>query len=231
MNKLVDSALNAVRDIPDGATVLVSGFSGAGVPSILIDALLEHGSKELVIVHNNAGNGRTGVAKLLAAGRVRKVVCSFPRSWESHVFDALYKAGAVELECVPQGTLAERLRAGGAGIGGIFTPTGYGTQLAAGKETRIIDGRGQVLEMPIRGDFALVSARRADRLGNLQYRMAARNFGPVMCMAGKVSIVEVDEVLPTGHLDPEAIVTSGVFVQRVVVRRLAVSPPIAEVAR
>lgn len=208
--------LGAIDDISDGATVLISGFSGAGVPEGLIDALVEHGAKNLTLVHNNAGNARRGVARLLATGQVRKIICSFPRSWESQVFEELYNAGKVELECVPQGTLAERLRAGGSGLGGFFTPTGFGTILAEGKETRIVQGRGYVLEEPIFGDFALVKARRADRWGNLQYRMAARNFGPVMCMAAATTIVEVDEITPLGTMSPENIVTSGVFVQRIV---------------
>jgi 3-oxoadipate CoA-transferase alpha subunit len=216
LNKVYSRALEAVSDLPDGATVLIGGFSGAGVPEVLITALIEHGAKELTVVHNNAGNAMTGVARLLAAGQVRKVICSFPRSWESHVFESLYRAGKVQLECVPQGTLAERLRAGGSGLGPFFTPTGYGTELADGKETRIVEGRGYVLEQPLRGDFALVKARRADRWGNLQYRMTARNFGPAMCMAGGVTIVEVDEVVPLGTLDPETIVTSAAFVQRIV---------------
>lgn len=215
-NKVFRSAVDAVTDIPDGATVLIGGFSGAGIPERLIEALLEHGSRDLTLVHNNAGNAYNGVARLLDAGRVRKVICSFPRSWESHVFERLYREGKVELECVPQGTLAERLRAGGSGLGGIFTPTGFGTELAEGKETRIIDGRGHVFEKALVGDFSLVKARRADRWGNLQYRMSARNFGPVMCMAARTAIVEVDEVVPLGMLDPECVVTSGAFVQRVV---------------
>lgn len=216
MNKLCHGAVEAVSDITDGATLLVGGFSGAGVPETLIDALLLQGARDLTLVHNNAGNACLGVAKLLAANRIRKVICSFPRSWESHVFEGLYKAGKIELECVPQGTLAERLRAGGSGLGGFFTPAGFGTPIAEGKETRMVKGRGYVFEEPLSGDFAFVKARRADRWGNLQYRMAARNFGPVMCMAAKTAIVEVDEVMPLGTLDPEAIVTSGAFVQRIV---------------
>lgn len=215
-NKICTSAIEAVNDVADGATLLVGGFSGAGVPETLIGALLDLGAKELTIVHNNAGNARQGVARLLEAGRVRKVICSFPRSWESDIFEGLYKASKVELECVPQGTLAERLRAGGAGLGGFYTPTGYGTLLAEGKETRIIDGKGYVFEKALRGDFSLVKARRADRWGNLQYRMTARNFGPVMCMAASTAIVEVGEIMPLGSLDPECIVTSGAFVQRIV---------------
>jgi 3-oxoadipate CoA-transferase alpha subunit len=215
-DKVVESALQAVSDIHDGASVLISGFSGAGIPETLITALLQHGPRDLTLVHNNAGNANMGVARLLAAGLVRKVICSFPRSWESHVFEALYRERKVELECVPQGTLAERLRAGGSGLGAIFTPAGYGTELAEGKETRMIDGRGHVLEKALSGDFSLVRAHRADRWGNLQYRMTARNFGPVMCMAARTTIVEVDEVMPLGMLNPECIVTSGAFVQRVV---------------
>lgn len=215
-DKVSENALEAVRDVQDGATVLVGGFSGAGVPETLISALLEQGASDLTLVHNNAGNAELGVARLLLAGRVSKVICSFPRSWESHVFEGLFREGKVALECVPQGTLAERLRAGGSGLGGVFTPTGFGTELAEGKETRMIDGRGYVFEKALKGDFALVKARRADRWGNLQYRMTARNFGPVMCMAGKTAIVEVDEVVPLGLLDPESVVTSGAFVQRVV---------------
>lgn len=216
INKVWENALEAVHDIPDGATVLVGGFSGAGVPETLITALLEQGASNLTLVHNNAGNAELGVARLLKAGRVRKVICSFPRSWESHIFEGLYRSGQVALECVPQGTLAERLRAGGAGLGGIYTPTGYGTELAEGKEERVINGRGYIFEHALTGDFSLVKARRADRWGNLQYRMTARNFGPVMCMAAKTAIAEVDEVLPLGLLDPENIVTSGAFVQRIV---------------
>lgn len=216
INKVCESALESMREIPDGATVLVGGFSGAGVPEVLISALLEHGASDLTVVHNNAGNADQGVARLLAAGRVRKVICSFPRSWESHIFENLYRAGKVELECVPQGTLAERLRAGGSGLGGIFTPAGYGTELAQGKETRMIGNTGYVFEHALRGDFSLIKAHRADRWGNLQYRMTARNFGPVMCMAAKTTIVEVDDVVPLGMLDPESIVTSGGFVQKVI---------------
>ena len=215
-SKLCDTALQAVSPIHDGATVLISGFSGAGVPEHLIDALVAHGSRNLTLVHNNAGNAMTGVAKLLAAGQVAKIICSFPRSWESHVFDSLYQAGKIELEIVPQGTLAERLRAAGSGLGGFFTPSGYGTDLAIGKETRLFHGRGQIFETALPGDFALIQARRADHWGNLQYRMAARNFGPVMCMAGRHTIVEVDDIVPSGSLDPECVVTSGAFIQTIV---------------
>lgn len=216
LDKVCDDALEVVSDIFDGATILIGGFSGAGLPETLITALVEQGAKELTLVHNNAGNAHTGVARLLSAGQVRKIICSFPRSWESHVFEALYLEKKVELECVPQGTLAERLRAAGAGLGGFFTPTGFNTEFAKDKESRIINGRGYVLESPLHGDFSFIKARRADRWGNLQYRMTARNFGPVMSMAAKITIAEVDEVMPLGTLDPESIVTSGAFVQRVV---------------
>src|SRR3954464_7262693 len=206
----------AVAGIADGATILVGGFGMAGMPTRLIDALIEQGACNLTIVSNNAGNGDTGLAALLAAGRVDKVICSFPRQADSHVFDGLYRAGKVDLEVVPQGNLAERMRAAGAGIGAFFCPTGVGTPLAAGKEQRTIDGRDYVLEMPIRADVALVKAHRADPMGNLVYRKTARNFGPVMCTAAELTIVQVDEVVPLGAIDPEAVVTPGIFVDRVV---------------
>ena len=183
INKIYDSMANAVADVADGATILIGGFGNAGMPAALIDALIAQGARELTIVNNNAGNGETGLAALLKAKRVRKIICSFPRQTDSHVFDALYRSGELELELTPQGNLAERIRAGGAGIGGFFTPTGYGTLLAEGKETRIIDGRGYVLEAPIRADYALIKAHRGDRWGNLVYRKAARNFGPIMATA------------------------------------------------
>ncbi len=206
----------AVAGIHDGATVMIGGFGNAGMPSTLIDALIEQGARELTIVNNNAGNGETGLAALLKAGRVRKIICSFPRQADSQVFDALYRAGKIELELTPQGNLAERIRAAGAGIGGFFTPTGYGTQLAEGKETRLIDGRHYVLESPIHADFALIKALKGDRWGNLVYRKTARNFGPIMATAAKVTIAQVSEIVELGALDPEAIVTPGIFVQRVV---------------
>ena len=206
----------AVAGIPDGATVMIGGFGNAGMPSVLIDALIAQGARELTIVNNNAGNGETGLAALLKAGRVRKIVCSFPRQADSQVFDALYRAGKIELELTPQGNLAERIRAAGAGIGGFFTPTGYGTQLAEGKETRLIDGRNYVLEAPLHADFALIKAQRGDRWGNLVYRKTARNLGPIMATAAKVTIAQVSEIVALGALDPEAIVTPGIFVQRVV---------------
>ncbi|WP_077033913.1 3-oxoacid CoA-transferase subunit A [Pelomonas sp. KK5] len=216
IDKIVPDVHAALRDVPDGATVMIGGFGTAGLPNELTEALIEQGARELTIVNNNAGNGDTGLAALLAAGRVRKIICSFPRQADSHHFDALYRSGRIELELVPQGNLAERIRAAGAGIGGFFTPTGYGTQLAAGKETREIDGRMYVLESPIHADYALIKAERGDRWGNLTYRMTARNFGPVMAMAAKVTVASVHEIVELGALDPEAVVTPGLFVQRVV---------------
>ncbi|WP_432505991.1 3-oxoacid CoA-transferase subunit A [Kineococcus arenarius] len=211
------SADEAVADVQDGSTVLIGGFGTAGMPYVLIDALLRRGAKDLTVVNNNAGNGTTGLAALLAAGQVRKVVCSFPRQSDSFVFDELYRSGKVELEVVPQGNLAERLRAAGAGIGAFYTPTGAGTLLAEGKERRTIDGREFVLEFPIRGDVALVAAHRADGVGNLVYRKTARNFGPVMATAATTTVVQVGELVPTGAIDPETVVTPGIFVDRVVV--------------
>lgn len=216
IDKTFATCAEALADVPDGATVLIGGFGPAGQPSELIDALIEQGAKDLVIVNNNAGNGDTGLAALLAAGRVRKIICSFPRQTDSWHFDRLYREGRLELELVPQGNLAERIRAAGAGIGGFFTPTGYGTELAKGKETRLIDGRWMVLETPIHADVALVKAERGDRWGNLTYRMTARNFGPIMAMAARVTVATVHELVPLGGLDPEAVVTPGVFVRRVV---------------
>lgn len=216
IDKTCDTLERAVADIPDGATIMIGGFGNAGMPSALIDALLAHGARELTIVNNNAGNGETGLAALIKAKRVRKIVCSFPRQADSHHFDALYRAGEIELELTPQGNLAERIRAAGAGIGGFFTPTGYGTLLAKGKETRIIDGRGYVFETPLAADFALIKALKGDRWGNLVYRKTARNFGPIMATAAKVAIAQVAEIVELGELDPETIVTPGIFVQRVV---------------
>ena len=214
--KLFESAESALQGVPDGATVMIGGFGGAGQPAELIDALLAQGARHLTIVNNNAGNGETGLAALLKAGRVRKIICSFPRQADSQVFDGLYRAGRLELELVPQGNLAERIRAAGAGIGGFFTPTGYGTELAKGKETRQIDGRMYVLESPIHADLALIKAERGDRWGNLTYRKTARNFGPIMAMAAKLTVASVHEVVDLGELDPEHIITPGIFVQRVV---------------
>lgn len=213
---IVATADDAVADVRDGATVLVGGFGLAGMPVDLVDALIRQGATGLTVVSNNAGNGDTGLAALLAAGRVRKVVCSFPRQSDSWVFDRLYRAGEVELELVPQGTLAERMRAAGAGIGAFYCPTGAGTMLAAGKETRDIDGRAHVLEYPIRGDVALIRAHVADGMGNLVYRKTARNFGPVMATAAALVVAQVDRVVPVGELDPEAIVTPSIYVDRVV---------------
>lgn len=216
IDKIVASAEAAVADVADGATVLVGGFGTAGMPFRLVDALIAQGARELTIVSNNAGNGDTGLAALLKAKRVRKIICSFPRQTDSHVFDGLYRAGEIELEVVPQGNLAERMRAAGAGIGAFFCPTGYGTLLAGARETRAINGRNYVLEYPIHGDVALIRALKADRWGNLVYRKTARNFGPVMAAAARTTIVEVDEVVELGTLDPEAVITPGIYVQRVV---------------
>jgi 3-oxoadipate CoA-transferase, alpha subunit len=207
---------DAVAGTADGATVLVGGFGMAGMPVELIDALIRQGAGDLTVVSNNAGNGDTGLAALLATGRVRKVICSFPRQADSWVFDGLYRAGRIELEVVPQGNLAERLRAAGAGIGAFFTPTGVGTSLAEGKETREIDGRTYVLEHPIKGDLALIKAHVADRMGNLVYRKTARNFGPVMATAARTVAVQVDRVVEIGGLDPEVVVTPGIYVDRIV---------------
>jgi 3-oxoadipate CoA-transferase alpha subunit len=215
-DKVVADVAAALDGIADGSTVLIGGFGLAGHPVALIDGLREQGARDLTIVCNNAGNGDTGLAALLAAGRVRKVVCSFPRQSDSYVFDGLYRAGQIELEVVPQGNLAERIRAGGAGIGGFFTPTGYGTMLAEGKETREIDGTWYVLEAPIRADVALIGGYLGDRLGNLVYRKTSRNFNPVMASAATVAIAQVDRIVEVGGLDPESIVTPGIYVDRVV---------------
>jgi 3-oxoadipate CoA-transferase alpha subunit len=227
INKIAASVAEALADVKDGATVLVGGFGTAGIPNELIDGLLAQGAKDLTVVNNNAGNGDAGLAALLKAGRVRKIICSFPRQADSHVFDALYRAGKLELELVPQGNLAERIRAAGAGIGAFFTPTGFGTELARNadgspKETREINGRCYVLEYPIHGDLALIKAERGDRWGNLTYRMAARNFGPVMATAARRTVATVHEIQALGTLDPESIVTPGIFVSRIVqVERVA----------
>lgn len=213
---LCADADEAVAGIEDGSTVLVGGFGMAGMPVDLIDALIRQGATDLTVVSNNAGNGDTGLAALLAKGRVRKVVCSFPRQADSYVFDELYRAGRIELEVVPQGNLAERMRAAGAGIGAFYCPTGVGTLLAEGKETRVIDGRTHVLEYPIKGDVALIGAHRADRMGNLVYRKTARNFGPVMATAATTVIAQVREIVDTGVLDPETVITPSIYVDRVV---------------
>ena len=216
INKIVSSTAEALAGVPDGATVMIGGFGPAGQPMELIDALIEQGAKDLVVINNNAGNGTFGLAALLATGRVRKVVCSFPRQADSQVFDGLYLAGKIELELVPQGNLAERIRAAGAGIGAFFTPTAYGTPLAEGKETREIDGRHYVLEYPLHADYALIRAELAYRGVNLTYRKMARNFGPIMASAARCTIVQAHAVVALGALDPEAIVTPGIFVKRVV---------------
>ncbi|WP_300643668.1 3-oxoacid CoA-transferase subunit A [Nocardioides sp.] len=214
--RLCVSPDEAVAEVEDGSTVLIGGFGMAGMPVQLIDALIRQGATGLTVVSNNAGNGDTGLAALLAKGRVRKMICSFPRQVDSWVFDGLYREGRIELELVPQGNLAERMRAAGAGIGAFFTPTGAGTPLAEGRETREIDGRLHVLEAPIRGDVALIGAHRADRMGNIVYRKTARNFGPVMATAARSTIVQVHEVVDIGELDPEAVVTPGLYVDKVV---------------
>ena len=216
IDKTVPSIEEAVAGIPDGATVMIGGFGRAGQPVELIDALIEQGAGDLTIVNNNAGNGDTGLAALLAKRRVRKIVCSFPRQSDSWVFDGLYREGAIELELVPQGNLAERIRAAGAGIGAFYSPTAVGTELAEGRETRVIDGRTYLLEYPIRADFALISALKGDRFGNLVFRETARNFGPIMATAAATTIVQVDEIVPLGDFVPENVMLPGIFVQRVV---------------
>ena len=216
IDKFVASVVDAVAGIEDGSTVMIGGFGNAAMPAELIDALIAQGARDLTIVNNNAGNGDTGLAALLATKRVRKIICSFPRQIDSWVFDAMYRSGEIELELVPQGNLAERIRAAGAGIGGFYTPTGYGTLLAEGKETREIDGRHYVLEYPIHADYALIKADRGDRYGNLVYRKTARNFGPVMASAARCTIAQVRETVDLGALDPEVIVTPGIFVRRIV---------------
>jgi 3-oxoadipate CoA-transferase, alpha subunit len=216
INKIALSVADALAGVQDGSTVLIGGFGTAGIPAELIDGLIAQGASGLTVVNNNAGNGETGLAALLKAGRVRKLICSFPRQADSHVFDALYRSGKLELELVAQGSLAERMRAAGAGIGAFFYPTAYGTELARGKETREIDGRHYVLEYPIHGDVALIKAERGDRWGNLTYRMSARNFGPVMATAARHTVATVHEIVALGALDPECIVTPGIHVSQVV---------------
>ena len=216
MATVVSDADQAVSGIQDGSTVLIGGFGPAGQPVELIEALIRGGVTDLTVVSNNAGNGRVGLAALLANGQVRKIICSFPRQADSYVFDELYRADKVELELVPQGNLAERMRAAGAGIGAFYSPTGVGTPLAEGKERRTIDGRDYVLEYPIKGDVALIKAFRADTLGNLVYRKTARNFGPVMATAAETTVVQVSEIVEPGRLDPEAVITPGIFVDRIV---------------
>jgi 3-oxoadipate CoA-transferase alpha subunit len=216
INKIAPSVETALADVKDGSTVLIGGFGTAGIPNELIDGLIAQGARDLVIVNNNAGNGEAGLAALLKAGRVRKIICSFPRQADSQVFDGLYRSGQIELELVPQGNLAERIRAAGAGIGAFFSPSGYGTELARGKETREINGKMYVLEMPIHGDLALIKAEAGDRWGNLVYRKAARNFGPVMATAARKTVATVHEIVELGALDPEHIVTPGIYVSQIV---------------
>jgi 3-oxoadipate CoA-transferase, alpha subunit len=216
LDKRFPTVAAAVSGIRDGSVVLIGGFGASGIPVELIDAVIEEGAKDLTIVTNNAGTGRTDIAKLLANGRVRKIVCSYPRSAGSVVFEELYAAGKIELELVPQGTLSERMRAAGAGIGGFFTPTAAGTQLAQGKETRTIDGREYVFEQPLKGDVALIKAETADRWGNLTFRLAARNFAPTMAMAADLTIVQTRRFIDLGTIAPEQVVTPGIFVDRIV---------------
>lgn len=216
IDKTSASIHEAIKQITDGSTVMIGGFGTAGQPAQLIDALIEHGAKELTVVNNNAGNGDLGLAALLKAGQVKKIICSFPRQSDSYEFDKLYYAKKIELELVPQGNLAARIQAAGAGLGAIYTPTGYGTLLAEGKDSKIINGKGYVLEYPIHADFALIKAFKGDRWGNLTYRMSARNFGPIMATAAKCTIAQVNEVVPLGNLDPEHVITPGIFVKHVV---------------
>ena len=216
INKIMNDFETAVSGVKDGSTILVSGFGGAGMPTELLNALRDQGTTDLTIVSNNAGVGREGIGGLLSEGKVRKVICSYPRSGGSVIFEEMWAAGKVELEVVPQGTLSERMRAAGAGIGAFYTPTGVGTQLAEGKEVRNINGRDQVLEYPLKGDVAFVLAKAADRWGNLIYNKSARNFGPVMAPAADLTVVQVHEIVELGTLDPEAIVTPSIFVDRVV---------------
>lgn len=216
INKIAASLREAVAPITDGSSVMITGFGDSGLPSELIDALIDHGAGDLTVISNNAGTERTGLARLLELGRVRKIICSYPKSSGSVVFAELYRAGRIELELAPQGTLLERMRAAGAGLGPFFTPTGYGTSIAEGKEQRVLDGKGYVLEQPLAADFALVKGYHADRWGNLTYRLAARGFGPVMCMAAKNTIAQVDDIVPLGLIPPESVVTPGIFVSRVV---------------
>jgi len=219
INKILDRMENAFSGLKDGATIMVGGFGGSGIPHDLIDCLVNQDAKDLVIITNNAGSGETGIAALLKARRVRKIICSYPRMADSHHFETLYRSKQIELELVPQGNLAERIRAQGAGLGGFFTQTAYGTLLAQGKETRLINGKHYVFETPLAADFALIRALRADRYGNLVYRKAARNFGPVMATAAKTTIAQVSEIVEIGEIDPETVVTPGIFVKHVALVR------------
>ncbi len=216
IDKTLTGINEALEQIPDGATILVGGFGDAGIPYDLLHGLVALNRRDLTIIANNAGTFDTGIAALLNNKQVKKLICSHPRPPNADAFARAYRAGEVELECLPQGTLAERLRAAGAGLGPFFTPTGYGTELAEGKEQRVIDGRGYVLEQPLHGDFALIRAQRGDRWGNLMYRLAAKNFNPVMCMASRNAIAQVEEIVPLGTMDPEHIMTQGIFVRSIV---------------
>ncbi len=224
IDKTVPGVAEAVAVIKDGDTVFISGFGEAGHPTELVHALIDLGARDLTLVNNNAGNGHVGIAALLNTGNVRKMICSYPRSSHSVVFEDLYRAGRIELETIPQGTLAERIRAAGSGIAGFYTPTSVGTPLAEGKATRTLDGREYVLELPLSADVALVKAEAGDRWGNLTYRMAARNFAPIMCMAAKSTVVQVRRIVELGDIDPETVITPGIFVDRVV----EVAAPISE---
>lgn len=216
IDKEANTVAAALEGLQDGAAIMIGGFGEAGVPAELIEGVVEQGATDLTIISNNAGTGDVGIAALIGANRVRKIICSYPRMVGSRHFEERYRAGDLELELVPQGNLAARIQAAGSGFGAIFTPTGYGTKLAEGKETREIEGRNYVLEYPIHADVALVKAYKADRWGNLVYRKAARNFGPIMAMAGKTTIVQVEKIGSLGTLDPEAVVTPGIFVDRIV---------------
>lgn len=216
INKITSDIETILKQIPDGATIMTSGFGTTGQPAELIEALLDIGTKELTIINNNASSGPDGLTKLFLAGQVKKLICSFPKSVSSTVFPDLYRSGKIDLELVPQGNLACRIQAAGAGLGAVFTPTGYGTRIAEGKETRCINGKNYVLEYPLEADFAFIYADKADRWGNLTYRKAARNFGPIMAKAATTTIAQVNEIVQLGSLDPECIVTPGIFVQHVV---------------
>lgn len=222
--QILSTVDEAVADVPDGAVVMIGGFGTAGQPVELIEALLRQGARDLTVVNNNAGNGDVGLAALIGAGRVRRIVCSFPRQSDSHQFDARYRAGEIELELVPQGNLAERIRAAGAGIGAFYTPTGYGTPLAEGKETREIDGRQYVLEYPLHADVALIKAHVGDEVGNLVFRKTARNFGPIMAGAARVAIAQVSRIVPAGGIDPENVVSPGILTSRLVAVPAARTP-------
>ena len=220
INKICESLRAAVADVEDGSIVMIGGFGNSGIPMQLIEALRLHGARELTIISNNAGTAEEGIASLLRDRLVRKIVCSFPRSSGSIWFERLYEEGEIELELVPQGTLAERIRAAGAGLGGVYTPTGYGTRLADGKETKVINGKGYVLETAMPADVALIKAHRGDAWGNLIYNTAGRNFNPIMATAARITVAEVNAVVEVGELDPEHVVTPGIFVDRVVVQEV-----------